>query len=121
MDTNAANNAHSRSQRRFLHDCTVLSLLCLNARSDRQLEIVEQPMPRACLQEMAELRQALRGRALLMADESCWEPTESAELIKEQSVDVFSVYVHESGKCSRPVEPTRVACANRSFCRTPPC
>jgi L-alanine-DL-glutamate epimerase-like enolase superfamily enzyme len=63
----------------------------------RQLEIVEQPMPRACLQEMAELRQALHGRALIMADESCWEPLECAELIKERSVDVVSVYVHESG------------------------
>ena len=83
--------------------CLVLrAVLRCRIQCDRQLEIVEQPMPRACLQEMAELRQALQGRALIMADESCWEPLECAELIKERSVDVVSVYVHESGRYTQP-------------------
>jgi muconate cycloisomerase len=61
------------------------------------LELVEQPMPRASLAEMAELRRRLGGLTKIMADESCWDPVETAELIATGAVDVVSVYVHESG------------------------
>eukprot|EP01050_Picozoa_sp_SAG11_P014816 SAG11_NODE_1863_length_4154_cov_3.719359_4_plen_255_part_00 len=62
-----------------------------------RLELVEQPMPRACLAEMAELRRRLGGLTQLMADESCWAPAETAELLRTGAVDVVSVYVHEAG------------------------
>ena len=61
------------------------------------LELVEQPMPRACLREMAELRRRLDGCTKIMADESCWDPMEVAQLLSTEAVDVLSVYVHESG------------------------
>ena len=60
-----------------------------------KLELVEQPMGRGQLREMAELRQRIDTK--IMADESCWDPVETAELIRTAAVDVISVYVHESG------------------------
>ena len=67
----------------------------IEALSEYNLELVEQPLPRHQYQGLAELR--TQTGVPIMVDESLWDPVECAVVIKAGAADVANVYISESG------------------------
>ena len=67
----------------------------IEALSEYDLELVEQPLPRHQYDDLAKLRE--RTAVPIMVDESLWDPAECAVVIQAGAADVANVYIAESG------------------------
>ena len=67
----------------------------IEALSEYDLELVEQPLPRHQYDDLAKLRE--RTSVPIMVDESLWDPAECAVVIQAGAADVANVYIAESG------------------------
>ena len=79
----------------------------LHALDDCRLGLVEQPVPRGDIGGMAQVRRAID--LPVMADESCFEPFDLIELIRNEACDVVSLYPGKQGGLRRAYEMAQLA------------
>lgn len=74
-----------------------------------ELMLVEQPVARDCIDELAQIRRAIR--IPLMADESVVGPQSLIDIIRREAADIVKVKVMKQGGLLRTIEMVHIAAA----------